>query len=164
MKTFKDNADRTWTVEINVDAIKRVRDLVDLDLLAAAAGGGAVIQKLAGDPILLCDVVYVLCKPQAEKLSVSDEEFGRAMAGDAIAEATSAVLEELVRFFPKGQQRDLLAKALRKLEKLEAMVFAATTEKLDSDEMEQEMSQILQDLPKNSSGGLEASSPSIPDP
>lgn len=161
MKTFKDNADRIWTVEINVDAIKRVRDLVDLDLLAAAAGGGAVIQKLAGDPILLCDVVYVLCKPQAEKLSVSDEEFGRAMAGDAIAEATEAVLEELVRFFPKGQQRDLLAKALRKLDKLEAMVFAATTEKLDSDEMEQEMSQLLRE---NSSGGLEASSPSIPDP
>ena len=27
MKTFKDNAERTWTVSINVDAIKRVRSL-----------------------------------------------------------------------------------------------------------------------------------------
>ena len=164
MKTFKDNADRTWDVQINVAAIKRVRDLVDLDLLAAAAGGGAVIQKLAGDPILLCDVVYVLCKLQADERNVSDEEFGRAMAGDAIAEATTAVLEELGSFFPKGQQRDLLAKALRKLDKLEAMVFAATTEKLESDEMEREMSRILQDLPKSSSGDLEESLPSIPDP
>jgi len=32
MKTFTDNADRTWTVTINVDAIKRVRSLVQVTM------------------------------------------------------------------------------------------------------------------------------------
>ena len=33
MKTFKDNADRSWTIEVNVATVKRVRDLVGVDLL-----------------------------------------------------------------------------------------------------------------------------------
>ena len=32
MKTFVDNAGRTWTVQINVEAIKRVRELLSVNL------------------------------------------------------------------------------------------------------------------------------------
>ena len=34
MQTFRDNAGRTWTVAIDVAAIKRVRSLIGYDLLA----------------------------------------------------------------------------------------------------------------------------------
>jgi len=96
MRTFKDNAGRTWTVSITVDAIKRVRGLLDVDLLEVV--GGKLIDRLITDPVLLCDIVYAVCKPEADAQSVSDEDFGRAMAGDAIEHATTALLEELVSF------------------------------------------------------------------
>jgi hypothetical protein len=103
MKTFTDNAGRTWTVAINVDAIKRVRGLLDLDLLSIL--DGQLIERLYRDPVLLCDALYALCKPEADARNVSDEDFGRAMAGDAIEQATKALLEELVGFSPSPRDR-----------------------------------------------------------
>ena len=32
MRTFTDNAGRTWTIQVNVTAVKRVRGLVGIDL------------------------------------------------------------------------------------------------------------------------------------
>ncbi len=96
MRTFTDNAGRTWTVAINVDAIKRVRDLLNVDLLEIL--DGKLIEKFYRDPVLLCDVVYAACKLEADAKGVTDEDFGRAMAGDAIEHATKALLEELVGF------------------------------------------------------------------
>lgn len=110
MKTFSDNAGRTWTVTINVDAIKRVRGLLDVDLLEIVEG--KLIEKLIRDPVLLCDVVYAVCKPEAETRNVSDEDFGRSMAGDAIEHATKALLEELVGFSPSPRDRANLGRVL----------------------------------------------------
>jgi len=110
MKTFTDNAGRTWTIAINVDAIKRVRGLLDIDLLEIVEG--KLIEKLIRDPVLLCDVVYAVCKPEADTRNVSDEDFGRAMAGDAIEHATKALLEELVGFSPSPRDRANLGRVL----------------------------------------------------
>ncbi len=110
MKTFTDNAGRTWTVAINVDAIKRVRDLLEVDLLEVL--DGKLIEKLYRDPVLLCDVVYTACKPEADARSVTDEDFGRAMAGDAIEHAAKALLEELVDFSPSPRDRANLQRIL----------------------------------------------------
>ena len=46
MKTFKDNAGRTWTITINVDTVKRVRDLLGEDLLDVKQ----VLERLMIDP------------------------------------------------------------------------------------------------------------------
>jgi hypothetical protein len=110
MKTFTDNAGRTWTLAINVDVLKRVRGLVDVNLLDII--DGKLIERLYRDPVLLCDVVYAVCKPEADAKSVSDEDFGRAMAGDAIEQATKALLEELVGFSPSPRDRANLQRVL----------------------------------------------------
>ena len=140
MKTFTDNTGRAWTVVVNVDAIKRVRDLAGVNLLEVVEG--KLIDKLVGDPVLLCDVVYALCKEQADAKSVSDREFGVAMSGDAIDSATGAVLEELVDFFPQGRRR-LLSKALAKLRKLEHATLEAAEARLDSPELEKRLAEVL---------------------
>ena len=160
MKTFKDNADRTWTVTVNVDAIKRVRSLLSIDLMEAVEG--KLIERLIGDPVLLCDVIYCVCKEDADAKGITDEEFGRAMAGDAIELATTALLEELVDFFPQGK-RQLLRKALAKLETLQETMLAVVSERLDSPELD---AQLLAELRKlgDSFGGSPASSESPPVP
>lgn len=141
MKSFMDNAGRAWAIAINVDAIKRVRDSLDVNLLDAVEG--KLIERLVGDPILLCDVIYVLCRPEAEQRGVSDEDFGRAMAGDSIDSATTSLLEELVAFFPKAR-RDLLTKALQKLKALEAKAIAIVEQRLEDPQLEQQLTAELE--------------------
>jgi hypothetical protein len=158
MKTFTDNAARVWTVQVNVDAIKRVRDLVQVNLLEVVEG--ELLERLISDPVLLCDVIYSLCKPEADAKNVSDVDFGKAMAGDAIDGGTTALLEELVDFFPQAKRR-VLAKALAKLRKLETAALAAVETRLDSPELERQMAQRLAQL-ENSSGSAPESSASTP--
>ena len=113
MKTFTDNAGRDWVIEINVASLKRVKGLTGTDLIALAVSmDTSVAERLASDPILLCDVLYAVCKPQADERGVSDEEFGRAMAGDAIESATVALLEDIVGFCPSPRDRAALGRVL----------------------------------------------------
>ena len=166
MKTFVDNAGRTWTVAINVDAIKRVRDLAQVNLLEVIEG--KLLERLIGDPVLLCDVIYAVCKPEADAKTITDVDFGRAMAGDAIDGGTTALLEDLVDFFPQGRRR-VLSKALAKLRKFETAALSAVETRLDSPELEKRLAADLAALnaesdiaaptpPGNSSGSAPESS------
>lgn len=102
MKTFEDADKRLWEVVVNVNSVKRVRDLARVDLLDAAAGN--LLERLADDPCLLVNVLYALCKPQADALKIGDEDFGRAMIGGVLDAAASALVEDLLDFFPRAQR------------------------------------------------------------
>lgn len=140
MKTFKDNAGRSWTLAINVDAIKRVRSLVDVNLLDALEG--KLIERLANDPVLLCDVLFALVKPDADTQQVSDSDFGKALGGDAIENATTALMEELVDFFPQGRRR-VLGKALTKLKTFESKALQLAEQRLESKELDAKLESAL---------------------
>lgn len=143
MKTFKDNAGRSWTVAVNVAAIKRVKGLLDVNLMEAVEGD--LLEKLSTDPVLLCDVVYAICKPEADTQGVTDEQFGQAMAGDAIQHATTALLEELIDFFPLAKRR-VLHKALEKLRTVEARAAAYAEAKLDDPALDKQIDDALNDI------------------
>lgn len=157
MKTFTDNAKRSWNVEINVAAIKRVRDLARVDLLEIVEG--KLIERLIRDPILLCDVVYAACKRQADERSVSDEEFGRAMAGDAIEHATAALLEELVSFCPSPRDRKNLGRVLEATNRVMDRARDLIEQRLQSGQLDRMVDQALASATA-SSGSAPASSES----
>jgi hypothetical protein len=119
MRSFVDNAGRTWTVQIHVTAIKRVRALLDgYDLYSLVDGKLEGLSSLLGDPILLVDVIYCLCKDEADKLGISDEDFGRGMAGASIERAKQAFVEEYVDFFPNSQIREQIREVLMLADRL----------------------------------------------
>lgn len=167
MATFTDNRERTWLVSVTVDTIRRVRKALDVDLLAIVTDG-ELLERLADDPVLLCEVLWVACQPQALARSVAEEDFYAGLAGDAVDQATRVLLEELVAFFPKPR-RALLAKALAKLEHLKGMVAKAADQRLESGLAEQAMAKALAELddeirrsldsPPPESGGSAGSSP-----
>ncbi len=110
MKSFTDNTGRTWTLVVNVATIKRVRALcgVDLNSIVEVEDGkpsAKLLERLSGDPVLLVDVLYAVCRPECEQKGVSDEDFGAAMAGDAVEQATDALLDEIVDFFPAAKRK-----------------------------------------------------------
>lgn len=164
MRSFKDNEGRQWSVDINVAAIKRVRGLTGTDLMQVIEG--TLIEKLIRDPVLLCDVVYALCKPDADTRSVSDEDFGKAMAGDAIEHATSAVLEELVGFCPSPRDRANLGRVLQATKKVMDRARDLVEKKLDSGELDRLADRLLSEgqTAGSSSTNAPASSESTPAP
>ena len=117
MRNFKDNRGRSWQIALNVYEMKRVRAILGVDLVNVIALGkdGKVqvdlIDRIANDPCLLVDILWVLVEAEAKEQGVSDVDFGSSLAGAAIEEATKAFLDELVDFFP-GARRLFLKKAV----------------------------------------------------
>lgn len=101
MKAFKDSAGRVWQIEITIDAVKRVRDLLGLDLLDQASDTEKVpaITKIGTDIVALIDTIFVILKPQADAANISDVDFARAIGGRAALDAQTAFYEELADFF-----------------------------------------------------------------
>jgi len=168
MKTFTDNAGRDWVIEINVASLKRVKGLTGTDLIGLAVSmDTSVAERLASDPILLCDVLYAVCKPQADERGVSDEEFGRAMAGDAIESATVALLEDIVGFCPSPRDRAALGRVLTAMrdardkardlvdQNLDRMIEGGEIDRIVTDAM-MEAEQVLEQM---TSGGSSTSAP-----
>ncbi len=110
MQAFEDSSGNSWEIVVNVTAVKRVRAALEVDLLDIV--GGDLVKKLSTDPVLLCDILATLCKPQIEKAGKTEEDFGEGLAGDAIDRATKALLEELINFSQRPADRANLRKAL----------------------------------------------------
>jgi hypothetical protein len=140
MHTFSDTQGRPWTITLNVDAIRRVRSVLDINLLDAIEG--RLLERLITDPVLLCDILFVVIQPEAISKGISDEDFGRSLGGDVLEAATTALLEELVDFFPSAK-RTVFRKALTKLKQLEALAIDTATQRLESPELEERMKKSL---------------------
>jgi hypothetical protein len=140
MKTFKDNAGRTWTVDVNIATVKRVKSMLNIDLIEIVEG--KILDKIVLNPVIMCDVVYAICKPEADKQNIDDEQFGYAMAGDALEYATGALLQELIDFFPESK-RPVLRASQEKFLKYHAKSIDLMTNYLNSPELEEKMEKEL---------------------
>jgi hypothetical protein len=158
MHRFVANDQRSWEITINVAAVKRVRGLLQIDLYGLVDDGFQSLGKLVSDPVTLADVLYCLCKDQADKLGVSDEDFGRSLAGDAIARAADAFVEELIDFFPDARARESLRKAIQAGKTVRDKVLAHAETMLQAIDPEIEAQKWI-----NSSGNLPESSAATPD-
>ena len=120
-QTFYDNKKRAWALAVNTATIKRVKEALGVNLLDAV--GGQLIDRIANDPALFADVLFVLVKPQAEAAGISDVDFGEALAGDEIESASLAFINAMVDFFPNGRREVLgraIAAGMEKAKKAEA--------------------------------------------
>ncbi len=161
MKTFSDNTGRTWTLSVTVGTIKRVRALCGVDLvniITIVPGEKPkvdLLEQLASDPVLLVDVLYAVCKPEADSKGVSDEDFGRTMAGDAIELATSALLDEVIDFFP-AVKRQVFGKILSATRRFETKSKQALEDFLKDPELDSKIDQAIEALMTSSSTSPES--------
>jgi hypothetical protein len=97
-----------------------------------------------------------VCKAQADERDISDEKFGEAMAGDAIANASMAFLDELADFTPDPRDRRRVHKVLKAQRDL-----AKRASKLADEKLDEELAKAMSGL---SSGKLPERSESTPAP
>ena len=152
MRTFADNAGRTWQVAVSVTGIEEVKAEADVDLLELVEGG-PLLERLMRNPVVLCRVLYALCKGQMEAKGVSAEEFGRGMAGRAITEARTALLEEIVDFF--HQEGPTIRREAEKLTAAYRRLLEAVNLRLDGVDTD--------DLVERALASVDASSGDSPD-
>ena len=112
MRLFKDNQGRAWDIAIDINTIKRVRARTQFDLLKIVEGEGNPVIALNDDIEKLIDVMWAICEPQARSEGITDEDFGRALVGDAIGDAFDQLIGGLTDFFFGPKRRILIAAAL----------------------------------------------------
>jgi len=154
MKSFIDSANRTWTINLTIDSVKRVKSFLDVDLLNITSGDPPLLTRLGTDIMLLCDVIFVLVKPQADKLEVTDEAFGSALGGEVIFAAQSAFFDELVDFF-RGMGRKDIMKALTTQSIVINRTVERVTAKIDAMDLDKIMDKIMAE--SETTGGLSTS-------
>lgn len=159
MHLFKDSNGRSWPVAINVAAMKRVRDLAKVNLYELLDEKMEKYAALVNDPMTFVDVLFILCMDEAKKENVSDESFGRAMAGDALEAAVDAFTEELIDFFPQAQTRKSLRKVTAAAKAVQKKVMERAETELDALDVDKLATTLI-----GSFGSSPASSASIPTP
>jgi len=147
-------------ITITVDEIKRLRQTLDFDLLVFDEGKDSAFERLYSDTVLLVDVIYVLCQDQVAERRLTERDFARAMAGDTLSQATTAILNALTAFFPDPRRRALLRAILTKLDQVQEALLERAKGELDAFDIQHEIGKAF--------GAQSTDSPespaSIPDP
>lgn len=140
-RSFTDTAGRIWPVTITLESGKRVHQLTGVNLFTLAQAeddtpyGG--LFKMLRDPLVFVDVLYAVCKPDAEKNNISEVEFAQALGGDSLQQAQHAIYEALADFSP-SQDRDLmlaLAQKDREIRTKATEMIAAKLRDIDADKL-----------------------------
>ena len=143
MKIITDTHARPWTVNINVATIKRVRSLLNIDMLEPES-----FLILTQDVISLCDILYVVCKEEADQRSLSEEQFLASFGGPMLNEAFDVLMEAYTDFFPDQALRKRLQILAEKTkvarEKTLALVEKQTP--LLMQQIDQDIEKILHDM------------------
>ena len=151
MITVQDAAGRSWSITVDVNALKRVmranleymgEPLTKVNLLSLVEPDSDLLKKVVEYPPLVCDIAYVVCQPQCAEKNVSDEDFGRAMSGECLEKMLDGILEETVGFFPPARCA-VLKRVLDKSRAFSQKAETLTKARLDEGMVDQAIDAIL---------------------
>lgn len=164
MRVFTDKRGRRWSFDLSIGAAERIKAGLKIDL---ANVGEDSIGVIAADPYTITKIIAseaVLEDPNgiSTELPLAD-----ALAGDSLAEARTAFLEELIDFFQKPVQRQAVRRATEAYDQALEQVFEKFTDKIASGEltkgvaeaMDREMERALTTASASTSGASSGDSP-----
>ena len=167
MAVFIDGKKRSWEVAVTVTTLVKAKSLLDIDLLTIIDKDSPLLTRLIEDPVLLCNVLYVTVKEQADERKITDEEFGRGLSGDTLDDATRAFLEGLACFFRSTTKRTALKAVTKAVFAAEDRLTKALEERVAAgalDRVAEQAVTLAQQNAGSSSGGLPDGSASTPAP
>lgn len=103
MAAFKDTNGAEWHVIVHAESVEDVKAARGIDLRSPGA-----FNRLADDVILTVDVLWVLCREQAELAGISSKQFGELLAG-VMPQAAAALIAATLDSLPASQRRSLQA-------------------------------------------------------
>jgi hypothetical protein len=128
MRTFKDTTGREWTLNVTTLTVKQVKNETGVLLTGLFSDGCKAIGDLSVDVVLLVDVIWCICKAQAN--GITADEFAASLGGDALGDAGTALMHSVADFFTSQDQRDGLNEILDKLEATGMEVVASMKQRI----------------------------------
>lgn len=129
MAKFTDGNRNEWIVFVDVPTIERVQQRLDgfrVDQIFDDDMKGLL--ALVADPVKLVRLLWIVVEEQAEKAKVSPEQFGRALHGDALEDALTALQEAVADFTPRRRRAVLKALAAKSVDVADKTAALALTE------------------------------------
>lgn len=136
MGSFRDSKGSLWELTVDIPTVKRVRSLTGIDLLNVALGDRkASVFAALSDPITFAEVLYAICKPEADSRGLTDEDFARLLDVD-VEQLAETLLEGIADFFQRRNQTQAAALVRWQIRKsktaAERMRTTLTPEAMDS--------------------------------
>lgn len=114
MKSFTDTKGKTWTIEVNVTTLQRVKGVTGVDLTKLIDARGETFTKVVEDVFVMFDVLTALVQPQLDTQGMTPEQFGESLDETSLEGAVHALIEAVIDFFQEGK-RMLLKRAFTKV-------------------------------------------------
>ena len=100
---FTDAAQREWTLKLTVGSLRQIREHLAIDLTDVLEPESVLLDTLSRDVVKVFDIISILISDQMISKGVTAESMGDAVTGDVIAEASAALIEAILDFFPSGK-------------------------------------------------------------
>ncbi len=140
MSKFTDARGRDWVIVVTVGTIKKVREHLSLDLADLSQ---ATMDRLATDPCLLVDTLWLIVEADATQRKVSQEGFAEGLVGDPIDLAVSALLGALVDFFPE-RRRCLLRETMKAMDEARTTGEKMVMDKLADPQLKERLTKLME--------------------
>lgn len=156
MNSFKDKNGKLWTIEVNLGTARKVMSgcgvdllhLIDIDAEKTDLTG---LDKIASDPFLLFQVIFILCEQQVRDAGIGEEEFAELFDSDSIQAATDSLVQEVINF-SQPAKRKMLTVVYKRMVAFREEQSRHLEEILESEEFEREVSERLSGYALNSQG------------
>jgi hypothetical protein len=136
MHTFKDNANRDWTLSLNIGTAMMVKDRLGIDILQPEIGDPPLLTRLGTDEMLLAQVIATLLESQFELHKIDAAQIYQCFDGQTFARAHEAFYKELIDFFQSRGRHDR-AKAVEKQKNMILAGVKAAETKIDGINVDQ---------------------------
>jgi len=123
MPSFKAGG-REWLVRVDGPAIRACISECGINI---GAYDCQQFERLTAEPLLAFDVLWVLCRQQAQSANIAKEQFEAGLVGDDGDAAANCLLEAIIDFFPSRQRSTLREMLARNREVQEAAQEAAAS-------------------------------------
>lgn len=146
MQKFKDKKENEWILELTVGSAKRVKLDCGVDLINItdfdAADKKSPLEELAENPFLMVDVLFSLCRKQAEEKGIDDIAFGGLFDFETVQDAVDALVQEIINFTPPVR-RKLLQKIYDKNKQIMGETEKQADELMGSPEFDKDLETLM---------------------
>lgn len=132
MPRFNDATGQEWSIAVTVSTIRDVQDQLRVNLLNVLDDNASLLVQLHEDMVLLADVLWIICQPQAHQRDIGPHKFGELLASDTLHKAATAFFEALADFFPNPQRREALRKLIAKSREAEEVIATRAIQQIDA--------------------------------
>lgn len=161
VRKFTDCKGRTWEIEITWTSAQRLKKEtgVDIDSLVPKPSESKEISLQAFHDFItdgerLFPVIWALVRPEAERLNITQEDFGGGFNGETFIAAGLTFTAALIDFFPNHLRKSLLAKVREKGQAAQIAAANRLTKELDKIDPEKAVNDHIDEALRKSSGGL----------